>query len=123
MSWKGRDLHSISGMRSTYRDSTATMSEFTESVVEDATLGWLESLGYSVLHGPDIATGEPAAERNDPNYRDVVLEGRLRQTLVRLNPGLPAEALEDAFRDRLLPKLISGELRVKDVESIAEATA
>lgn len=71
---------------------------FTESVVEDAALGWLESLGYSVLHGPDIAAGESAAERSDPNYRDVVLEGRLRQVLVRLNRDLPSEALEDAYR-------------------------
>lgn len=31
------------------------MPRFAESVVEDATLGWLESLGYAVLHGPDIA--------------------------------------------------------------------
>jgi hypothetical protein len=52
------------------------MSPFTESIVEDATLGWLASLGYSVLHGLDIAAAEPAAERSDPNYRDVVLEGR-----------------------------------------------
>ncbi len=29
-----------------------------ESVVEDAALAWLESLGYAVLHGPDIAAGE-----------------------------------------------------------------
>ncbi len=71
---------------------------FTESVVEDAALGWLESLGYSVLHGPDIAAGEPAAERSDPNYRDVVLQGRLRKALTRLNPDLPPEALEDAYR-------------------------
>ena len=74
------------------------MSNFTESVVEEATLAWLESLGYAVLHGPDIAAGEPAAERNDSNYRDTVLEGRLRQALVSLNPDLPAEALEDAYR-------------------------
>jgi type I restriction enzyme R subunit len=40
----------------------------------------------------------PGAERNDPNYRDVVLEGRLRHSLVRLNPDLPPDALEDAFR-------------------------
>ena len=73
-------------------------TSFTESVVEDAALGWLESLGYSVLHGPDIAAGEPASERSDPNYRDVVLEGRLRQALARLNPDLPAETLEDAYR-------------------------
>jgi type I restriction enzyme, R subunit len=71
---------------------------FTESIVEDAALAWLESLGYAVLHGPDIAVGMAGAERSDPNYRDVVLEGRLRQALVRLNPDLPAEAFEDAFR-------------------------
>lgn len=74
------------------------MSYFTESIVEEAALAWLGSLGYTVLHGPDIAVSEPAAERTDPNYRDVMLEGRLRKTLVRLNPDLPAEALEDAFR-------------------------
>ncbi len=71
---------------------------FTESVVEEAALAWLEALGYAVLHGPAIAAGEPAAERGDPNYRDVVLERRLRPALVRLNPGLPPEVLEDAYR-------------------------
>jgi type I restriction enzyme R subunit len=35
-------------------------------------------------------------ERSDPNYRDVLLEGRLRQALVRLD--LPPEALDDAYR-------------------------
>ena len=46
---------------------------FTESIVEDAALAWLEGMGYAVLHGPNIAVGEPAAERSDPNYSDVVL--------------------------------------------------
>ena len=72
--------------------------DFSESVVEQATLAWLEGLGYAVLHGPDIAVGEPAAERTDPNYRDVILENRLQQALVRLNPDLPAGAIEEAFR-------------------------
>ncbi len=71
---------------------------FTESVVEQAALAWLEALGYAVLHGPDIAAGEAGAERRDPNYRDVVLEGRLRRALARLNPELPPETLEDAYR-------------------------
>jgi type I restriction enzyme R subunit len=71
---------------------------FTESVVEDAALAWLEALRYTVLNGPAIAAGEPAAERSDPNYHDVVLEGRLRQALARLNPDLPSDTLEDAFR-------------------------
>src|SRR5450759_3232233 len=40
----------------------------------------------------------PGAERADPGYRDVVLEWRLREALVRLNPDLPPEALDDAYR-------------------------
>ncbi len=74
------------------------MTGFTESIVEDAALAWLQELGYALLHGPDIAVGEPRAERSDPNYRDVVLEGRLRASLIRLNPDLPHEALDDAYR-------------------------
>jgi type I restriction enzyme, R subunit len=72
------------------------VSQFTETVVEDAALAWLNSLGWSVRHGPDIAPGELAAERSD--YGQVVLNERLRQMLGRLNPELPAEALDDAFR-------------------------
>jgi len=74
------------------------MSVFSESVVEDAALAWLQALGYEVLHGPDIAACETGAERNDPNYRDVILQGRLRRALARLNPDLPPDAIEDAFR-------------------------
>ena len=33
------------------------MSYFTESVVEDAAIAWLEGLGYAVLYGPDISPG------------------------------------------------------------------
>ena len=36
---------------------------FTESIVEEATLNWFDALGYTILHGPDIAPGEPDAER------------------------------------------------------------
>ena len=30
---------------------------FTESVIEDAALAWLEGLGYTGKHGPEIAPG------------------------------------------------------------------
>ena len=72
--------------------------KITESVVEGVALDWLRSLGYSVLYGPDMAAGESAAERSDPNYRDVILQGRLRHALERFNPSLPTEALDDAYR-------------------------
>jgi hypothetical protein len=32
---------------------------FTESVVEDVPLAWLESLDYAVKHGPEIPPGAP----------------------------------------------------------------
>jgi type I restriction enzyme, R subunit len=72
------------------------VSAFTESVVEDAALAWLESLGYAVKHGPEIAPGELFAERGD--YGQVILATRLREALVRLTPTLPSEAIDDAFR-------------------------
>ena len=74
-------------------------SDFSETVVEQAALAWLEALGYMVLHGPEIAAGMVGAERRPIRPTRVwQLEGRLRQALVHLNPALPAEALEDAFR-------------------------
>ena len=73
------------------------MSErITESTVEDAALDWLTGLDWSVAHGPDIAPDALTTERAD--YGQVVLERRLRDALARLNPNLPAEALDDAFR-------------------------
>jgi type I restriction enzyme R subunit len=58
-----------------------------ESIIEQATLAWLDSLGYTVRNGLDIAPGELAAERQD--YGQVVLEERLRQALARLPPSPP----------------------------------
>ena len=72
------------------------MAYLTESDIESAGLAWLESLGWTVKHGPEIAPGELAAERT--NYGQVILTQRLQDALARLNPMLPAEALGDAFR-------------------------
>ena len=69
---------------------------FSESVVEQAALAWLESLRYTIKQGPEIVPGELFAERQD--YSQVVLEQRLRDALVRLNPDLPPETIDDAFR-------------------------
>ena len=78
--------------------SPGPRTPFTESEVEAAGLAWLYDLGYTVASGPDLSVGGSAPERTDPGYRDVVLEGRLRSALQRLNPSLPPEALDDAYR-------------------------
>ncbi len=75
---------------------------FTESVVEEAALAWLGGMGWVVKNGAEIAPGEPSAERDD--YSQVILEQRLRDALARLNPDLPSEALDDAFRKLIRPE-------------------
>ena len=84
-------------------------SRITESVVEEAALDWLEGLGWTVAHGPDIAPDTLAAERAD--YGQVILEQRLRDALAQLNSDLPAEALDDAFRKLNRPEGTSLETR------------
>ena len=78
------------------------MTTLTEAAVEQAALEWLSGLGWQVTYGPDIAPGTPNAERED--YGQAVLERRLRDALVQLNPGLPATALDDAFRKLTRPQ-------------------
>ena len=72
------------------------MATLNESTVEDAALAWFEELGYSISHGPHLAPGEPKAERD--SFGDVVLVGRLREAIRRLNPTIPDEAREEALR-------------------------
>jgi len=67
-----------------------------ESHIEEATLEWLGELGYAIGHGPDMAPGESASERD--SFSDVVLKGRLREAIHRLNPAIPEEAREEALR-------------------------
>ncbi len=52
--------------------------------------------GYEVLHGPDIGPEGAAPERG--SYDEVLLTGRLREALARLNSHLPAETLEEVLR-------------------------
>ena len=56
-----------------------SMSDFTESVVEQAALHWFEGLCCEIAHGPDIAPEGPASERE--TFGEVVLLGRLRDAL------------------------------------------
>jgi type I restriction enzyme, R subunit len=76
-----------------------------ESTVEEAALAWFEELGYAIVHGPDIAPGELFAERE--GYGDVVLVKRLHEELQRINPTIPAGAVEEAVRRVLHPETTS----------------
>ncbi len=71
----------------------------TEDQLEQETLGWLADTGYSHSYGLDIAPDGPAPERR--NYSQVLLVGRLRAAIDRLNPSVPLEAREDALQQVL----------------------
>ena len=72
------------------------MSNFNENVVEQAALEYFVELGYRRVHGPDIAPGEPDAERS--SYDDVILWGRIRDALRRINPGTDATLIDEAVK-------------------------
>ena len=78
------------------------MATLTEADVEEAALEWLGDLGWQTAHGPDIGPGAPGQER--AGYGAVVLERRLRDALARLNPDLPLDTLDDAFRKLTRPE-------------------
>ena len=68
----------------------------TEDTVEQAAIEWFEELGYTYIAGPEIAPGEPDAERD--SFGDVVLQRFLREAISRLNPTIPSDAQEEALR-------------------------
>ena len=67
-----------------------------ESVIEEVSIAWFEALGWETTRGPEISPDGEDPERL--SYDQVILHGRLKNKLHDLNPGIPREALEDAFR-------------------------
>jgi len=74
------------------------MSGMTESEIEQITLELLhDENGYTVAYGPDLLEGA-SPERS---YTEVVLQNRLRAAIDRINPRIPQEAREEAFKKAL----------------------
>ena len=65
-----------------------------EQQLEDLCIGWFQETGWQFVHGPDIAPDGTNPERAD--YRQVILCDRLLAALARINPHIPAAALEQA---------------------------
>ena len=87
-------------------------AQVAESTVEEALLAWLGELGYETAYGPDVEPEKLGAERDD--FTEVVLTRRLRAALERINPVLPASAIDDAIRRVLVtesPSLVENNHR------------
>ncbi|MDD1621899.1 MAG: type I restriction endonuclease subunit R [Methylococcaceae bacterium] len=65
-----------------------------EQQLENQCIAWFQETGWQFVHGPDIAPDGATPERAD--YRQVILRDRLLAALARINPHIPATALEQA---------------------------
>jgi type I restriction enzyme R subunit len=68
----------------------------TEAHLEALVLDYLADMGWERVFGPDIAPGEPLSERSD--FADVVLLGPLKSSILRLNPNLSLDAVEEVCK-------------------------
>ncbi len=104
-----------------------------EQQLETLCLGWFQEAGWAFAHGPDTAPDSEAPERSD--YRQVVLRERLLSALARINPHIPAAALEQAVhalqtvsephmvvRNRSVHRLLLGGVMVEFAEGDAKKT-
>ncbi|PKQ29705.1 MAG: type I restriction endonuclease subunit R, partial [Actinobacteria bacterium HGW-Actinobacteria-10] len=66
-----------------------------ENTVEEAALEYFRQLGYKTTWGPGIAPDGDAPERAD--YGQVLLRGRLREALERINPEYGPDVIDKAF--------------------------
>lgn len=71
------------------------MAVITEDQLEQVTIGWFKELGYAYVFAPELAPDGSSPERHD--FRQVILTGRLRAALTRLNPGVPPSAITNAM--------------------------
>ena len=71
-------------------------SKFTEDHVEQACLDWLEALGYSILHGPDISPDGDTPERSA--YDITILIDRFKTAFHIINPHMNNDACDYALR-------------------------
>lgn len=67
-----------------------------EDLVEQAALGILREMGWPYLSAEVIAPDGSAPDR--ASYGEVLLMGRLKEALARLNPNIPDDARRDALR-------------------------
>jgi type I restriction enzyme, R subunit len=72
------------------------MDKINENEIELATIDILKDLGYKYIHGEEIAPDSENPERQ--RWDDVVLKGRLLESLERINPRIPKSALDEAVK-------------------------
>jgi type I restriction enzyme R subunit len=80
------------------------MNVVSESEIEQIALDILsEDLGYTLLFGPDITEGD----NKERDYSEIILSARLKKAIDKLNPAIPRDAREEAFKKVLRTETVS----------------
>ena len=82
------------------------MTRITENHIELLAIQRLESLGYHYLYGPEIAPDGHSPERD--TFEQVLLLNRLKIVVRKINPGIPADAQNEAIKE--IQRIASPEL-------------
>ena len=73
------------------------MTKITENTIEEFSIELLERLSYQYIYAPDIAHDGEKPER--ASYEEVLLTERLQNAIRRINPKVPADSQEEAFKE------------------------
>lgn len=76
------------------------MSGYSETDLEFDVLGTLGELGWEALEGKQIAIGSGERE----SWEELIIPGRLRNAIVKINPGLPSSAVDEVVDLVLSPQ-------------------
>ena len=79
------------------------MSLITEEQVELQSIEWFKELGYQYKDGYEIAPEGVNSERDD--FRKVILEERLKSALIRINPDIPNQTIQNSISQILSPNI------------------
>ena len=79
------------------------MSLITEEQVELQSIEWFRELGYQYKDGYEIAPEGVNHERD--NFRQVILEERLRSALIRINPDIPNQTINNSIPEIINPDI------------------
>jgi type I restriction enzyme R subunit len=72
------------------------LKPITEDTIETFAIEQLQTLGWDYIHGLAIAPGAEQQERE--SFEQVILVGRLRKAIEKLNPQIPQSAREQAVQ-------------------------
>ncbi len=75
------------------------MKPITEDKIETFTIEQLQLSGWEYMHGLSIAPGSEHSERE--SYEQVILIGRLRTVVARINPHIP-----ESYREQAIQKVL-----------------